>query len=86
LKLHNLPDDRKNLAQRSPKEGRDAHLANPQPGSPSRHLASTHGYPPSMQSMRLRTRRITQTLLARVPHGAACLGSLQENLERMEGA
>ncbi len=84
--LHSLPGDCQNLAQRSSKEGRNVHLADPQPGPSGRHLASTHGYLPTMQSLRLRTRRIAQALLARVPHGAACLGSLQENLERMEGA
>lgn len=43
------------------------------------------GIPP-LQSVRLRSRGISPTLFARVPHGATRLGSLQENLGRMEGA
>ncbi len=49
--FHNPSGDCQNLAQRAPKKGGRAHLADPQPGPPGGHLALAHGYPTSLQSL-----------------------------------
>jgi len=51
LEFHDLLSDHESLAQRLPKEGGHAHLADPQLGFPGWHLALVHGDPSPIQSM-----------------------------------
>jgi hypothetical protein len=85
-KLNHYSGDCQNLAQRSLEESRDAHLVDPQPRPPGRHMAATHGHLSPLQSLRHQPSRISYPLPTRMPHGPTRLGSLQRDLEGMAGA
>jgi len=85
--LHNPTDDCKNLAQCLPKEGGHAYkfgwLSTRTswwaPGS------NSWGSPPIAKFVTQELKNLP-SIACRVPHGATCLGSLQENLWRLESA
>jgi hypothetical protein len=84
--FHKLASDCENMAQCPPTEGGHVNLVDSKLGPPGWHLAPTDGNFPHVQNLWLRDHRIPPALPTRLPLRATCLGGIQEDLGRLEGA
>ncbi len=79
-------NDGQNLAQRAPKEGGHAHLADSQQRPPGRVLATTNRSSLTMQGVRFQLRGICSTPFPQLSHGTQRLGSFQKSLDGVASA